>query len=492
MSNPIGPINTEKDAQPQQVGLKRGLKSRHMSMIAIGGAIGTGVFLGSGNVVSGAGPGGAVLSYVLMGIMVYFLMTSLGEMATAMPVTGSWNTYAARFVDPALGFGIGWNSWFSAVITIPVEISAASILLKFWFPNLPTYVSILCLALIFLLNVISVKLYGESEFWYAGIKVVTIVVFMIVGVLTIVGIMGGHAVGMENWVRGDAPFVGGFSSFMAALVVAGFAFQGSEYVGIAAGESENPERDVPKAINSVFWRIVFFYVGCILIIAWLFPYDNPNLLAASKTNIAMSPFTMLFQRAGLAAAASIINAVLLTSVLSAGSSLMYVSTRMLYAMALEGKAPKLFTRVDSRGIPINALYVSVIVGLISFLTSIYGNSVFIWLINLSGITGFIKWLSISYSHYRFRKAWVAQGHSMDELKYKAKWFPFGPIFTLALCSFVILGQAFTASGAVDWGNLISTYCGIPLFLMTWLGYKFVRHTKIIPLEEVDFSYDDNK
>ncbi|SYZ32312.1 amino acid permease [Propionibacterium australiense] len=463
-----------------------------MSMIAIGGAIGTGVFLTTGKAVSNGGSGSATIAFLVIGFMMYLIMTQLGEMATAMPVSGSWSTYAGKFVDPAFGFGIGWNSWFSAVITIPTEITAANILLRFWLPDLPLLASI-CISLLFLglllvLNIVSAGFYGESEFWFAGIKVVTCAVFIIVGILTILGVLGGNAVGFGNWTVEEAPFVNGFSGLMVVMVTAGFAFQGSEYVGITAGESENPSRDVPRAINSVFWRILIFYVGTIVVISFLIPYTDPNLLAASSSNVAMSPYTIVFERAGLAAAASVVNAVLLTSVLSAGNTMMYGSSRMLYALASEGKAPRVFSRTNARGIPINALLVSVCVGLVSIVAAIYGDVVLGWLVNISAATGFVKWLAISSSHYRFRKAWLLQGHSAEELPYRAKWYPYAPFLAFTLTVFIFFAQVIPGPGGeLNWSDIISTYCGIPVVLVTWLGYKIVKRTRVIALKDIDLS-----
>jgi len=473
--------------------LKRSLKVRHMTMIAIGGAIGTGLFVGSGASISTAGPGGATLAYLAIGIMVYFIMTSLGEMATIMPVSGSFETYATRFVDPAFGFGIGWNYWFSWAITIPCELAAANIVMKYWFPNSSDIMwSTFFLAVLFLLNYMSARAYGEAEFWFAGVKVATCIIFIIVGILAIVGIIGGHATGLENWTKGDAPFVGGFAGIMAIFMIAGFSFQGTEIVGIAAGESENPQVNVPKAIKTVFWRIMMFYIGAIVIISWLVPYTDPNLLNASVDNVAISPFTLVFQRAGFAFAASLMNVVILTSVLSCGNSCMYVATRMLYSLAVEGKAPKIFARVNSRGVPLNSLLMATVFGFVAFLASIYGNNIYTWLLNLGGMTGFITWVGIAVCHYRFRKAYVLQGRDLNDLKYKAKWFPFGPIFAFVLCIIIILGQnygAFTGS-TVDWNSAIASYCGLPFFLVCWLGYKYIKGTKVVPLKDCDFSYKE--
>ncbi|MCI2553573.1 amino acid permease [Listeria monocytogenes] len=476
--------------------IRRDLKTRHLSMIAIGGSIGTGLFLASGNAIHTAGPGGALVAYIAIGIMVYFLMTSLGEMATYMPVSGSFSTYASRFVDPAFGFAFGWNYWFNWAITLAVDISTAAIIVQFWLPNTPAWLwSAIFLILIFGLNALSVKAYGESEYWFSIIKVATVIIFLIVGVLTIVGILGGEVIGFSNFTAGDAPFKGGFFAILGTFLIAGFSFQGTEMVGIAAGESATPETSVPKAIKQVFWRILLFYIFAIFIIGMIIPYTNPNLLSAEATDVAISPFTLVFEKAGLAFAASVMNAVILTSVLSAGNSGLYASTRMLWAMARDKKAPKFLGKVNRRGIPMAALIVTTIVGAMTFITTLTENGtvIYTWLLSASGLTGFIAWVGIAISHYRFRKAFIKQGHDLSELKYKAKFFPFGPILALVLCILVIVGQDYAAflkpefTNPAWWQKIGISYIGLPIFLVFWLSFKFTNKTKVIPLEDCKFD-----
>ncbi|MFE0507014.1 amino acid permease [Peribacillus butanolivorans] len=470
--------------------LKRGLKSRHLTMISIGGAIGTGLFLSSGAAIHTAGPGGALLAYALVGAMVYFVMTSLGELAAFMPTSGSFSTYGTKFVDPAFGFALGWTYWFNWSMTIAAELAASTMIMKFWFPNSPSLLwSSSFLVLIFLLNYLSVKGYGEGEYWFSFIKVTAIVIFIIVGILMIVGIMGGEAVGFKNFTVDDAPFPGGFMGVFIVFIAAGFSFQGTEIVGVAAGESEDPAKNIPKAIKSVFWRILLFYVLAIFVIGLLIPYTSHSL---QGDNVMVSPFTLIFEKAGVAFAASLMNAVILTAVLSAGNSSLYASTRMLYSMAKDGQAPRIFAKLNKRGVPVAGMILTCAIGMLAFSASIFGDGkVYIWLMNAIGITGFIFWLGISISHYRFRKAYIAQGHSLEKLPYKALWFPIGPIFAIVIGLIVILSQNFQAffSDHIDWGSVIAAYLGIPLFLGLWFGYKLVRKTKFVKLEEVEFDFD---
>lgn len=477
---------------PQGATLKKSLKERHMTMIALGGTIGTGLFVAGGETISTAGPGGALLSYALIGIMVYFLMTGLGEMSTWLPSSGSFGLYAARYVDKALGFALGWNYWFNWAITVAAELVAGALIMKYWFPGTPSVVwTAGFLAILFLLNFLSTRSYGESEFFFAGVKVITVIVFLAAGTLLIFGV-GGHSPGFANWTIGDAPFVGGISAMLSVFMVAGFSFQGTEMLGVAAGEAECPEKSVPKAVHTIFWRILLFYLGAFTVIGFLIPYTDPNLLNASVENISISPFTLAFERFGLPNAASVMNLVILTAVLSAGNSGLYASTRMLYSLAREGKAPHCFLKINSRGVPVNALYATTAFGIFAFATSLVGDgTAYNWLVNISGMAGFITWVGIAAAYYRFRRAFIAQGRSLSELPYKAPFFPFGPLAALVLCLFIMAGQDTSLfSGTFEWTDFVAVYIGIPVFLLTYIWYKWKYHTHLIPLKEVDLSRED--
>lgn len=469
--------------------LKKGLKSRHITMISLGGTIGTGLFLASGGSIAQAGPGGALLAYGLIGVMVYFLMTSLGEMAAFMPNSGSFSTYATKFVDPALGFALGWNYWYNWAITIAAEIAAVSLIMKYWFPDSNSMIwTVLFIVIVLSFNLLSVKAYGESEYWFAMIKVATVFVFIIVSFLMIFGILGGNdPIGFENFVVGDAPFNGGFLAIFGIFLAAGFSFQGTELLGVTAGETEDPAKNVPKAVRSVFWRILLFYIFAIGAIGLLIPYTDARLLSE---DITVSPFTLVFDKLGIAFAASVMNAIILTAMLSAGNSGLYASSRMLWQLAVDGKAPKIFMKVNRRGIPVYSLMATLAVGSLAFLASFFGDGVvYMWLLNASGMSGFIAWLGIAISHYRFRKAYVIQGNDLMALPYRAKLFPFGPLFAFTICMIVVLGQNYTAfmGDSIDWYGVTVSYIGLPLFIALWVGYKIKHKTKIVPLKECDLT-----
>ncbi|KAF9560693.1 hypothetical protein EC968_006071 [Mortierella alpina] len=480
---------------PAENELKRGLKARHLSMISIAGTIGTGLFLASGSSIAQAGPLGALIAYIMIGSMVFFMMTSLGEMATLIPTAGSFNTYAARFVDPALGFALGVNYFLNWAVTVAVEIAAAAMILQFWVsPDvLPSWVwSVLFLLFMVFVNFLSVRAYGEAEYWFSVVKVLTVIIFIIVGILVDAGAVGGDKIGFRNWTIEGAPIVDGFGGILGVFLVAGFSFQGTELIGIAAGESENPRKNVPKAIKQVFWRILLFYILSIFIIGLVIPYNDPNLLnsgSVDKSAIAISPFTLVLQKA-FQPASHIMNAVILITVLSAGNSGMYASTRTLMTLARDGKAPAIFGRVNSRGIPMQSLLFTTFVSALCFGASLLGSGeVYNWLLNISSISGFIAWLGIALSHYRFRRAYVAQGGDVSRLPYRAAMFPYGPIYALLLCTVVVCGQGYSEFNKPNPKaiNLVACYIGLPFFLIMYLGYKIYYKTKLVPLMECDFS-----
>ncbi|MCB6992820.1 amino acid permease [bacterium 210820-DFI.6.37] len=482
--------------EPQEKNtLHRGLKSRHLSMIAIGGSIGTGLFLAMGGTIRDAGPGGALTAYIIMGIVVFCMMTALGEMATRLPIPGAFTSYANRFVDEAWGFTNGWAYWFGSSMTVAAELIAGAIIIKYWFPGTSsTLWAILFLAVLLALNLFSVKGFGEAEFWFAGIKVVITIIFLIIGVLMIVGIMkSGEEAGFHNWVldageEGKAPFLNGIGGIIGILMVAAFSFSNTELVGLSAAESEKPSRDVPKAINSVFWRIMIFYLGTIVVVGTLIPFTEPSLLDAAEDNIAASPFTIVFRNAGFAAAASLMNAVILTSVLSCGNSSLYAASRTMQHMAEKGDAPKFFAKISKHGVPVRSVLLTAIIAASAFFASLIGDGVaYTAAYYLCGIAGVYNWLTISVAHYRFRKGWVKQGHSLKDLEYKSPFYPYGSWFCIIMCVIICFGANWWVFTAFNWFDFITCYAIIPLSVVMFFAYKKVRNTKWVKYEDMDFD-----
>lgn len=460
-------------------------------MLALGGSIGTGLFVASGAAISQAGPGGALAAYLVIGVMVYFLMTALGELAAFFPVRGTFAAYGERFVDPGFGYALAVNYVYNWAVTIAVDLVAAQIVISYWFPDIPGwYWSALFLALLFFINWGSAKSFGESEFWFAFVKVATIIIFIVVGLLMIWGIFAGDApAGWANWTVGDAPFAGGWHTLFMTAMVVGFSFQGTELMGIAAGESENPGKNIPKAAHQIFWRILLFYILSILVISLIIPYTDPRLLKNELTDISVSPFTLVFERAGLLSAAAVMNAVVLTTVLSAGNSGLYAATRMLYVLATEGKAPRFFARLSASGVPRRALIAVTAIAALCFLTSIYGkDTVYLWLINTSGMGGFLCWLGIAVCHWRFRRGLAYHGFDTSILPYRAKFFPLGTALAFVICLTVTLEQNYEAflKDPVDWQGILATYIGIFIFAGVWIGYRLVLGGRFVPYAEMRF------
>ncbi len=468
--------------------LHRSLSSRQISMIAIGGSIGTGLFLASGGAIHEAGPGGALLAYSIMGVMIYFLMTSLGEMSAFMPTSGSFYTYCARFVDPALGFAMGVNYWFNWAITVAAEIVAATVVMKFWFPHASPFLwSGLFLSIFISLNIFSARGFGEAEYWLSLIKVMVVVVFIIVGSAMLFGWTSYKSAGFSYWQISGAPFHGGFIAIFGVFMIVGFSFQGTELIGVAAGETANPGKNIPSAIRKVFWRILLFYILAILIISFLVPYTSNQLMG---NDIATSPFTLVFKSFSANFVANLMNGVILVAILSAGNSGMYASTRMLWYLSNQKHVPKVFSKLSKQGVPIYALLATAAVGMLAFLSSSFGNGiVYLWLLNASSLSGFIAWLGIAISHYRFRKAYISQGNHIKDLPYVAKGYPYTPIIAFILCIIIIAGQNYSAfvQKQIDWEGILVSYISVPLFLALWFGYKFHKKTKIVKLHECVFN-----
>ncbi|KAH7036198.1 lysine-specific permease [Linnemannia elongata] len=490
-----GPTENEQFGE-----VKRDLKSRHLQMIAIGGTIGTGIFLSSGGSVAGAGPLGALISYTIVGTMVFFIVTSLGEMASYLPLPGAFSTFGARFVDPALGFGLGIGYAFQWIITVTIEVTAAGMILQYWWPNLQMWIPALVFIVILVgITLLGVKAFGELEYWFAMIKVLTCIVFIIVGILVDVGAVGDGFIGGKNWHIEGAPIVGETArdrtvNIFTTCVWAFFSFGGTELVGITAGESANPGKAVPRAIRHTFWRILLFYILTIMIIGLVLPYTEENLLNSTFANVneaaPIAPFTIIFKMAKLPGADHAINAVLLTAVLSAGQSAFYASTRTLMAMGREGKMPAIFGRVNSRGVPLYSLALVTLVASIAFVADVVGSGVvFTWLVNLTGMSALLTWLSISVIHLRFRAAFKAQGRSVKDLPYVAPFFPYSCYLSILLALMILFMQGYQAVTADPFSaeGVVAVFVGAPVFFLSIIIWKIYHKTKIIPLLEVDLD-----
>ncbi|KAI9351611.1 amino acid permease/ SLC12A domain-containing protein [Zopfochytrium polystomum] len=464
-------------------------------MMSIGGTIGTGLFVASGLTIATAGPVGALLAYAVVGTMVFFVIASLGEMSALIPVSGSFHEFAGRFVDPALAWCLGWQYWLQWAISLPSELAAAGIITSFWLPTVPPMLtSLLLLVALLAVNTRDVRQFGETEFWIALVKVLAVVLFILAGAaIDLVGFPGEQPLLFKNWSVPGAPFKNGLlDGFVPVFAIAFFGFGGTEMVGVSAGEVSDPRTNVPKAINQTFWRILVFYFGSIGVIGLLIPNDDPNLALAAETNdVTIAPFTLILLRAGLGPATHLMNLVILSAVVSAANSALYAASRTLVALADRGHAHRVFAaNVDAAGVPWAALAATTAVACLAFLGIAWGEGVvFSWLLTLMGTSGLLTWMSISITHLRFRRAYLAQGRRLEDLPYLAPFYPFGDYLALAIGVLIIAGQTAMAVSADPFvfRNLLSVLLGLPLFASLYLGYKFRNQTKIVPLEKCDFS-----
>ena len=382
----------EKEASPA---LRRGLKNRHLQMIALGGAIGTGLFYGSASTIALAGPA-VMLAYLLGGIMIFFIMRMLGEMAVDEPVSGSFSHYAGKYWGDFPGFLSGWNYWFNYIIVSMAELAAVGIYMNFWLPDLPQWLSaLICLAVITALNLTNVRAYGEMEFWMALVKITAIVLMIGLGSwLLVTG--GPFPANVSNlWEHGGFLPNGWWGFFLGTAVVM-FSFGGIELIGITAGEAEDPDRTIPKAINQVIWRILIFYVGTMAVLMALWPWNEVGMEA--------SPFVQIFSNVGIPAAAHILNFVVLTAAVSVYNSAIYSNSRMLYGLAAGGDAPKALMRLSRQGVPVVGILISSGVTLLAVLLNyLFPGRVFMLFLSIAMASVIISWGTIVITHLKFRR-----------------------------------------------------------------------------------------
>ncbi|MFD9627028.1 amino acid permease [Peribacillus muralis] len=424
--------------------------------MSIGGTIGTGLFLASGNVVSEAGALGGPIAYLAIGILVYFLMKGLGEMATFKPIPGAYTTYSGLFVHPVLGFMVGWNLCINGFLGLGAEIVGGGMILNQFFPSIPPVAFCVMLSLLILgLNMIDVKSYGESEYWFAGIKVVAIIAFLVVGVLMIFGVIGGQGfIGLSNW-NSESMFPKGFTAVILMMTGVIWSYLGVETVVAAAGETENPQKNVPKAINTIFIRILIFYAGSVTIMGLVVPYGNVSVLS--------NGYAGLFGLAGIKGAAVLMNIVILTSLASAAVSIVYLLSRTLVALSKEGKAPRALGKVNKRGIPMNAVLLTMFLGQVSLITNFVSpDKVFFFLISIAGFNTLLGWFASFFSHYKFRKWLVALGGSVDKLKFKMGSYPMPTITCLLALVAIAIYTAYSPS------TRFSFYIGAPLLVLYFI------------------------
>jgi lysine-specific permease len=402
-------------------------------------------------------------------------------------MAGSFSAFSERYVDAALGFASGWNECFSRSITLTVEVLTAGILIQFWMPRFPTWVwEAAIFVFVFAINAFTVRSYGEIEFWMSLLKIVAVGMFSVIGILRIFGAIG-EAAYFSSFVYGDGPFINGFNGFLNAFLIAGFSCLGSELVGMTAAESKDPGKDIPTAVHQVIWRILIFYILSMAVLCCLLHYDNPNLLGAAGDGIAQSPFTIVLQQANIPGAEHIINAIILVSVISAANSVTFNSSRMLYSLSMAGKAPAIFSRTFASGIPFWSLVATTLLAVVIYVISKFVSNFYSVLIDALSVAGFLNWFAIAISHFRFRRAYVAQGRSVGDLRYKARLFPIGPLFVMAVCIFIAITHSIGPFGRGHYGEAMTTCSGLIIIAGLYFGSKIAKKSKIIPLAEISLD-----
>lgn len=483
-------------------GLKRGLHGRHVQFIALGGSIGTGLFIGSGGALANGGPGFLMIDFILIGIMLLMVVMALGELASIFPVAGSFAAYSTRFIDPAVGFAMAYNYWLQWLIVLPLELVAASIVITYWDKNetVPRGVWVaLFLVIITIINFFGVRGYGEFEFFGSLIKVLAVIGFIICGiVINCGGGPNGRYYGAKTWSDPGA-FNNGFKGFASVFVTAAFSYAGTELIGLAAAETTNPRKEIPKAAKQIFARIIIFYVVSLFIVSTIVPYTEERLGSGSYDARA-SPFVIAITYAGIDVLPSIMNAVILVSVLSVGNSAVYAASRTLSAMAQIGQAPAIFTYVDRQGRPLPAVILSLVFGALGFL--IYASDdargqVFDWLLAISGLSTIITWMCICIAHARFRMAWKRNGHTLEELPWKSPFGMWGSVFGGFFNFLVICFTFYTAVFPIGEGSLTASeraqgffksFISVPIVVFVfYLPYKFIKRTRFIPIDEIDIT-----
>jgi amino acid permease (yeast) len=478
--------------------LSRSLKNRHLQMIAIGGSIGTGLFVGSGGSLRTGGPAGLIIAYILIGTMMYCTVQSLGELAITFPVSGSFVTYNSRFIDPSWGFTMAWNYALQWLIVLPLELVAASITIKYWNKDIsPAAFVVIFYVLIVCINFFGVRGYGEAEFVFSAIKVIAVIGFIILGIVLITGggPKGGY-IGARYWYNPGA-FANGFKGVCSVFVSAAFAFAGTELVGLAAAETANPRKSLPKATKQVFWRITLFYVISLTLVGMLVPYNDPRLFSSSGVDASASPFIIPIINAGILGLPSVMNVVIMISVLSVGNSSVYASSRTLAALAASRQAPKIFGYIDKQGRPLVGIIVQCLFGLLCFLAaSPKEGDIFNWMLAISGLSSIFTWMSINICLIRFRRALAAKGRDTSEICFTSQVGVYGAYYGAGLNILVLIAQFWIAVWPLhekpNAEAFFSAYIGFVVILVTYICHKIYTRNLRLYIRAKDIDIDTGR
>ncbi|WP_039756396.1 amino acid permease [Chromobacterium haemolyticum] len=441
---------------PTSTGLKRELKNRHIQLIALGGAIGTGLFLGSASVLKAAGPA-MILGYAVAGFIIFLIMRQLGEMLVEEPVAGSLSHFADRYWGKFPAFLSGWNYWALYVLAGMAELTAAGEYVRYWWPDVPTWVTALVFFTVITgVNLSSVKYYGETEFWFALIKVGAVIAMIVFGGYLLLSGNGGPQASVSNLWRDGGFFPHGVGGLFMTMAVIMFSFGGLELIGMAAAETQDPQKTIPKAVNQVIYRVLIFYIGSLLVLLSLYPW--------SKVAAGGSPFVMIFEQIGAGFAAHGLNFVVLTAALSVYNGGVYATSRMLFSLAQQGNAPTRMAKLDKRGVPVNATLFSALATFAGVvLNYLLPNGALALLMSLVVTALVINWAMISFTHLKFRRA---QGGR--KLVFASLWHPFANWLCLAFMLMILGVMLFTP------GIAVLVYVLPAWLLALWLGFRLKR------------------
>ncbi|OWB74555.1 hypothetical protein B5S31_g4358 [[Candida] boidinii] len=479
--------------------LKRRLKNRHLQMIAIGGSIGTGLFVGSGGALSSGGPAALLIGWILTGIMMYCTVQALGELAVTFPVSGSFVQYNTRFISAPWGFCMAYNYAMQWLVVLPLELVAAAMTIDYWNStiNSAAWVVIFYVVVVFI-NFFGVKGYGEAEFLFSIIKVIAVIGFIILGIVLVCG-GGPHGgyMGGEYWHHPGA-FSHGFHGVCSVFVTAAFSFSGTELAGLAAAETENPRKSLPSATKQVFWRITLFYIICLTLIGLLVPYNDPKLLdGSSSADATASPFVIAIVNAGISGLPSVMNVVIMIAVLSVGNSAVFGCSRTIASLADMGMAPKICGYIDREGRPLVGVGITLVVGLLCFLAASPKQAeVFTWLLALSGLSSVFTWGSICFCHIRFRRALAIRGRGTDELPFTSQCGTIGSWFGVLMNILILIAQFYVAlfpiGDSPSAKGFFEAYLTVPVLIFFYVIYVAWKRDFTICFRARDLDVDSGR
>lgn len=483
----------DSSAIDPESGVKRGLSTRHLSMMALAGIIGPGLLVGAGGALANGGPASLIIGFGVIGIIAFSIMQSLGELTTLYPSGGAFTGLADRFVDKAFGVAVGWNYFIIWVAVLANEYNVICSVLTYWTDAVPLWGWFLIFWFVFTaFQLLGVTAFGEAEFWLAILKLAGLTAFFIFGIIYAAGGLIGQdePLGFRYW-RDPGPWsttLPGFRGVATVFVFCSTFYAGVESIAVAATETKNPAKAVPLATRQVLWRIIFVYMGSAFFFGLTCPSDAEGL-ASDGSRALRSPMTIAIQNAGWQGGVHLINTFIFITVLSAINASIYIGSRTIVFMAQESKAPRFLGKTNSRGVPVYAIVFTNLFGALSMMNVSTGaGKAYSYIVNLSGVSTFLVWGAISLIHIRFRSAWKYQGRTPDQLPFKSLWYPWNAYFGLFANCFLALVQGWTTLSPFNAGNFVDAYILLPLFPIIYFSYKFWNKTRLWKLGEIDLDH----